>query len=247
MAELPRWPARIGCLCRELRDAPGSAPRRALQAELWVLLHMALHRHLCCLAPRFGRFVREDLEDLAAQKSLELLRRAECGSWEPSDRAPGEVVAYLSNVARNGLVDYARRGRSGFAPHSNGSTPALDGPDELESECELPETCVEREEFVAALVECTGRLGPKARTIWLFRALYDMASKDIARHPEIALKPSHVDVVLQRCREAVGACMKRKGHATAPLPPGTFLELWARYRMEPGPEPVVANEALDAG
>jgi RNA polymerase sigma factor (sigma-70 family) len=249
MASSPEWPIRVGHLCVELRSATSEVARNALQGELWVLLHLALHRYLAAHSTKVGRFSREDLEDVAAQKSLELLRSAECGSWEPSDRTPGEIAAYLSSVARNGLVDHARRVlKSGpLARNEHGELEAAADLDTFESRAEGPEAHVERDEFVRALKECTEVLNPKSRTIWFFRVFHDMASKEIAVHPEVGLKSSHVDVVLQRCRDTIRDCMKRKGHTTAALPPGTFVELWKCFRMGIGATRYATDEVLDVG
>jgi len=230
MVEAPRWPNRVENLCRELRLAPEDSRRSSLQAELWVLLNVALHRYLDHHSGRVGSFAREDLEDIASQKSLELLRCAESGSWEPSGRGAAEIAGYLSTVARNGLIDHARRARRG-APYSE----EWDDPSELEPPAvteETPDVQVERREFLGALRGCVETLTPRLRTIWFFRVFYDMTSKDIARHPEVGLNAGHVDVLLQRCRDGIRDCMKRKGHSSDQVPPGTFVELWQCLRAD---------------
>ena len=246
MVDSPHWPSRVGDLCRELKTAPNPQARNALQGELWVLLHLALHRYLAFHSRKVGRFSREDLEDVAAQKSLELLRGAECGSWEPSTRSPGEIASYVSSVARNGLVDHARRTqRDAAVTRAESSDPDAADPDALASRAEGPEAVTECHEFARALRDCAETLSARSRTMWFFRVFYDMATKEIAGHPEIGLKPGHVDVVLQRCRDAIRDCMKRKGHTTDALPPGTFVELWRSFRAENAGRPVVADETLD--
>lgn len=244
----PEWPARVGQLCLELRSAINEGPRAAFQGELWVVLNLALQRYLAAHSAKVGRFSREDLEDVAAQKSLELLRSAESGSWEPAGRAPGEIAAYVSSVARNGLVDHARRSlkSAGVVRNDNGEA-APDDPDAFESDAEAPETLIERGEFVGALKDCAESLQKRSRTIWFLRVFYDMASKEIASHPEVGLKPSHVDVILQRSRDAIRDCMKRKGHHTVALPPGTFVELWKCFRMEVAGVRQPSDEVLDVG
>ena len=61
-----------------------------------------------------------------------------------------------------------------------------------------------------------------------------MPSKDIAVHPELCLKASYVDVLLQRVRQAIRDCMLRKGFEAQDMPPGTFAELWGAFRLERG-------------
>jgi hypothetical protein len=58
-----------------------------------------------------------------------------------------------------------------------------------------------------------------------------MPSKEIALHPEVKLKIGHVDVILQRSREAIRNCMKHKGFETGHMPPGTFTELWLSFQI----------------
>jgi malonyl CoA-acyl carrier protein transacylase len=53
-------------------------------AEAWLLVSTALARYLQYHAPRVGRFFREDLEDLAAQKTMELLGQWKNASWDPA-------------------------------------------------------------------------------------------------------------------------------------------------------------------
>jgi RNA polymerase sigma factor (sigma-70 family) len=245
MADLPLWPERVQCLSRELRATRDSCRRKALQGELWLLLHMALGRYLSAQGAHRGRLPREDLEDLAAQKALELLASAERGSWEVAVRTPGEIASYVSTVARNGLIDHARRHLGGAMAQAEEAELETALENESLQPVEAPEVAVERREFANALTECAAELSGRSRTIWFFRVFYDMSSKEIAGHPEVAIKPGHVDVVLQRCREAIRDCMKRKGHGTGQMPPGTFLELWKRFRSEIGLHSEAPEEALD--
>jgi DNA-directed RNA polymerase specialized sigma24 family protein len=73
---------------------------------------------------------------------------------------------------------------------------------------------------------------PRSRRIWLFRVFYEMPTRDIASHPDISLKPGHVDVLLQRCRETIRDCMRAKGHDLHEIPPGTFIEMWRCFEWK---------------
>ena len=74
---------------------------------------------------------------------------------------------------------------------------------------------------------------PQHRVVWLLRVLYEMSSKTIAEHPEVLRNPGHVDVILGRCREQIRKCMHAHGLDARELPPGTFAELWRRFRGGP--------------
>jgi DNA-directed RNA polymerase specialized sigma24 family protein len=95
-----------------------------------------------------------------------------------------------------------------------------------------PDAAVERKEFVGALLRCIERMDQRSRRIWFFRVFYDFSSKDIAVHPDINLKASHVDVLLQRSRKAIRECMQSQNYDAHDMPPGTFTELWKIFRSE---------------
>jgi RNA polymerase sigma factor (sigma-70 family) len=230
---LPRWPARLQELCARLPHPGTCAPPPPLRSEIWLLLHAALSGYLHRHAIRLGGVPAEDLEDLAAEKSLDLLRRCEQGMWSLEGREPGEIVVYLSHVARNGLLDLQRRVHRRFQaePEDEGESPwdrpaaRNPGPD-----VEAPDTGVERRDFARALRSCAEHLNPRDRRIWFFRIFYEMSSKEIAAHPEVSLKASHVDVLLQRCRQAIRTCLARQGYAPGDMPRGVFGELWRAFR-----------------
>ena len=90
----------------------------------------------------------------------------------------------------------------------------------------------ESKAYAEALKRCAETLENRARTIWLFRVFYEMSSKEISTHPEVRIKPGYVDVILQRVRDSLRECMRRKGHDTHQLPTGVFVELWRAFRME---------------
>lgn len=106
--ETPAWSIRLLTLVSALGPSAGTAPD-AVREEAWLLLNSSIHMKLRVIAPALGRFDPADLADIAAQKSLELLRRAEEGAWDVGGRNAGELAGFLGQVARHGLVDHLRR------------------------------------------------------------------------------------------------------------------------------------------
>jgi RNA polymerase sigma factor (sigma-70 family) len=218
----PHWPREISRLASDLRDRP------ELRGRLWLLIHSALEVYLRLHASRRGKVDAEDIHDLAAQKSLELIQKLDSHKWSPQDDSTGEVKAFLSTVARNSLVDLLRQSaRSERLPAEEDGDPTAPAWDR---ERAMPDDDVQRQQFTAALRRCAARLKPAWRTIWFFRVFYDMPSKVIARHPEVHRKPSYVDVTLQRCREQMRECMRRSGFEVFDLPPGSYAALWDACR-----------------
>jgi RNA polymerase sigma factor (sigma-70 family) len=237
----PQWPQRLVALL-EAVHSPAEAPTwgphatgphatgprtSAPRTEAWLLVHAALGRFARAHARRMPWVAAEDIEDLVAQKTLDLLARAERGEWNVNRRLPGEVVNYLSMVARNGLVDrYGERARlvAIDAPENDAVThtaPAADAPD----------SGAASNQFADHLRECAAQLPSRSRRAWFLRVFLDLSSRDIADQPDIHLDPAHVDVVLQRARDAVRRCMTAKGHDTSELPPGVFVALWRAFRV----------------
>ena len=148
-------------------------------------------------------------------------------------------MRFLSQVAKNGLLDLIRReGRlvelaEGDRPQgpSAGSTTGRSG-----STVAPPDLLVEQKEFARALRRCAERLDPRTRCVWFLRVLYDLSSKEIAVHPRVRLKVNHVDVLLHNGRKAIRRCMARQGYQPQEMPPGTFTELWKVFRPEAGHE-----------
>ncbi len=230
----PRWPSVLCELVPRLRAAPGApAPERTCR-EVWQLLSSCIGYYLRLHSRRMGGISDEDRQDIAAEKSLDLLRRIVQGTWDISGRSPAEIAAFVSTVARNGLLDRLRESRR-WVPMQDVGQPergeALMSETSAAAAADSPDLMVERKEFAASLRRCAEGLNPRARLIWFFRVFYSMSSKEIAAHPEINLKASHVDVLLQRTRDALRECMQQQGYEPRDMPPGTFVELWKAFRL----------------
>jgi len=215
-----RWPARLSELAASLPRHAAGAPRDAARAELWVLLHGALMRFLRARS-RAGFPPHEDLEDIASAKAIDLLGRCESGAWKPGTQALDRVAAYVATAARNGYVDHVRRTRRrerepealADAVHVR-LVPAADAQ-------------AEARELARAVVECAQRLRPRALRVWFLRAFHDMTSREIGAHPAVRLDAAAVDVIAQRARDAVRACLGERGHDLARVPDGAYAALWA--------------------
>jgi len=228
-----RWPTRLKELCGAVRTARNPAFDQEAFGSIWLLLHTSISAHLRIQAARLGRVSHEDFEDIAAEKSLDLLRKIDRDEWDPSSRTIAEIEGYVTMVARNGLIDKRREDRRRVAPKDE-NRPEWDVRDEQTAawsrDAEPPDLLVERREYAGALRNCAQSLNPRGRLIWFFRVFAGMSTKEIAAHPEVLLKPGHVDVLLQRVRGSIKECMERKGHDPSEVPSGTFTELWVAFR-----------------
>lgn len=221
--EPTRWPE---LLARSSADLAAAAPdaRNGARAALWKVLHAALFASLRAQAHRVPAASREDLEDIASSKALEILSRAEEGVWTPAGRPAHEIAGFVARVARNGLIDLARRRGREVAPPDDetawlerlGDSTLIPGPS--------PEDQTSAKEFVVALVDCVGLLAPRSREVWFQRVFLEAASRDIAEL--CGVRPAHVDVLVQRARTALRGCMASKGHVEADARPGVFAMLW---------------------
>ena len=232
-ASVPKWPQRLAELAGEIHSPPSQATLDAARAEAWELLNSSLSKYLRIHSTRLGSIPREDFEDVAAEKSLDLLRKIESGAWDLSHRPASDIRGFLSKVARNGLVDVLReRGRR--VEPADESRPEWEigdmGEETAMSATEAPDIQVEQKEFAGALRRCAEKLNPRSQLVWFFRVFLDLSSKEIAAHPEVQLKVTHVDVILQRARDFVRECMKTRGFDPQDMPPGAFVELWAAFR-----------------
>jgi len=220
---LPRWPELLASTAAALSTTRPDA-RDAARAELWKVLHAALFASLRAQAHRVPAASREDLEDIASTKSLEILARTEEGTWTPAGRPGHEIAGFVARVARNGLIDLARRRGREVAPPEDeeswrdrlGETPSAIGP--------APDEQAAANEFVAALVDCVAALAPRSRVVWFQRVFLEASSREIAER--CGVRPAHVDVLVQRARMALRTCMTKKGHDGADARPGVFATLW---------------------
>jgi len=220
-----RWPEKVAAGIQCLRGA-GPEGREASRARLWPLLHAGLFASLRAQAGRVVATSPEDLEDLASQKALELLLRAEEGAWDIEGRTPLEIAGYVARVARHALVDLARqRGRECAPPDDPEAwdTAVTDRSDPLPR----PEDALAAREFALALGECAGQLAPRSRQAWFRRVFLERPSREIAS--SLGIQPAHVDVVVQRARAAIRDCMRRRGLRDVEVMAGLFVELWQQF------------------
>lgn len=228
----PVWPDRLielGALARGSEDRAGQA-----RSELWGLLNVALQHRIRAESRRTGPIGVDDLVDLAAEKSLELMSKFDAHEWDPANTPREKIIGFVSTVARNGLIDFLRRS----SRHPTDLEPDMDSRRETDvrpqsAAMSAPDARVERTRFVEALVDCVGKLREKHRTVWLFRVLLEMRTNEIARHPDVELNSGHVDVIMQRCRAGVRDCMREAGYEPTDMPVGTFTELWRAFRLAP--------------
>lgn len=259
------WLDHLAHLCRRLHpdagviDGAGPAAagaRRGLEpvtqrerGAAWVAVRDGLLRFLRSQSGRFGGVAPEDLEDLASQKALELVARAESGEWSIHGRSQGELAGYLATVARHALIDLVKqRNRMVTPADSQGAAEALE-PHAVSASVTHVEADgpIRAGEFIETLRGCLLSLQPRARRIWFFRVFYGMGSRAIARHPAIALQAPHVDVIMQRTRAGIRTCMERKGFEPNDLPRGSFTALWSfleslREETAPGNDPKAVSE-----
>ncbi len=225
----PRWPHHAIALCAAIRSDAAPEARARVWALLWNLLRDVLFANLRQEAARFHTASREDLEDLASNKALELLARAERGEWDPTGRSPGEVVEFLRSTARHALGHLARA-------HARIAHPSQASDDHRverlsgESTMLTPEHIAESHEFARCLLACVGELQPRARLVWMLRAVYDLGSRDIGAHPSVGASIANVDVMLMRARAHLRTCLARQGFEPEPLPVGSFSLIWERMR-----------------
>jgi len=230
----PLWAVRVGQVVARLGEPLEREERDRVRVETWTLLNIALRRFLRSHAARAGGLDPSDIEDIASTKTLELLGRAESGAWTVHpDRGGREIAAYLSRIARNGLLDALRmRSRQvelvDEAERSTGA-PTEDGA--RSSRSAATDALAESREFAKSLGECAGQLAPRSFAAWFLRVFHEMTSREIAMHPSVNATPAHVDVILQRARGSVSQCMQAKGHDTTDAPAGAFVELWRRFRL----------------
>ena len=222
------WPERLIELATEFVRSEGFRQESA-RTQLWLLLNTVLFYRIRRESLRIGILTLEDLQDLSSEKSLELMSRLQDGRWRIDATAPEKTISFITTVARNSVIDLQRRKKPG-APLYEGEEAMDFTPPQREPHIQ-PDTLPEKREFVSAIVDCASVLKDLHRRIWLFRVLLEMSAKDIAQHPDVGLESGHVDVILQRARDKVKACMVKKGFDTNQLPPGVFSGLWRAFQL----------------
>lgn len=198
----------------------------AARGEIWLILNFAVSRFLAYHAQHLGPLSDADLEDIASEKSLDLVRKLDSGTWEITDRTDEEIAGFVSRVARNGAVDFLRRRhrhREIEVDLDRSRDAAEHG---VRSGLGRPDADLERRRFAEALKECAGQIKPRTRRIWFFRVFYGLSTREIALHPEVAIKPKGVESLVDRTSRSIGDCMERKGHRVTELPAGAFVEMW---------------------
>ncbi|MEQ1833087.1 MAG: hypothetical protein ABL977_08515 [Candidatus Eisenbacteria bacterium] len=162
--------------------------------------------------------------------------RAESGDWRTGGRHPLEIAAFVQTTARNLLISRWRKDRrvAPWPDHWRAMPSEYRGDlDGAHSSAHDPSTELEAREFASALARCAACLQPRARLAWFLRVFHDLPSREIAAHPQIAIGVPHLNVVLQRAREAVLKCMTLKGFEWHAMPPGTFTHLWTLLHPAP--------------
>jgi RNA polymerase sigma factor (sigma-70 family) len=224
-AAVPLWADRLGPLVQALVSS-GQAARQGRRAELWQLLHAALFGALRAQAGRIAPVSQEDLEDLASGKALELLQQAEECRWETGNHSASELVGFVWRVARNALVDLARKRGREAPPPSDAEAWDHALADRAAREAGPVELTVAGE-FVADLAVCLEGLAPRARAAWYRRAVLERPTRETAG--ALGLKPPHVDVLVARARQVLARCMDSKGHSSSDVHPQAFVLLWSRF------------------
>jgi RNA polymerase sigma factor (sigma-70 family) len=220
----PLWAERIEPALEALLGA-GPGARDGARAEVWRLVHAGLFAALRAQAGRIAPVSREDLEDIASGKALELLQQAEGREWNVAGRSPREVAGFVARVARNGLVDLARRRAREAPPPEDAEAWDRAVSDAGANEAD-PLELASAGEFLTRLKECVAGLTPRARKVWMQRVVLDRPSRETAG--ALGLSIANVDVAAQRARDALATCMAAKGHRVAALHPRAFVALWAR-------------------
>lgn len=192
-------------------------------SELWLLLNTALTYYIRSHGETHGFVDPEDARDIAAEKSMVFLRNLESDPDGETKAGAARMCAYLSTLARNGLVDTLRKqGRKrDLAKRFEGAVATV---------AHEAEARVMQDRFIQAIRDCVDQLPERARVAWFLRAFLDMPSKKISTHPSINMAATGVDMLLSRTRRSLSECMGKKGLNAEDAPAGTFVALWELLR-----------------
>lgn len=212
-------------LCESWRIATTPREKNRVLSELWLLLNTALTYYIRFHGRSQGHVDPEDARDIASEKAMVFLRGLESDSPASPPPDAERLCAYLSTLARNGLVDVLRKqGRTRDLERKLGDSM------ETRVTAENAEFNVQRAQFVEAICACMNELTPRARSAWFLRAFLDLPSRKIAAHPDVQMTATGVDMLLSRTRKTLSACLNAKGLNAEDAPTGTFLALWDMLR-----------------
>lgn len=208
------WVERVRALSAQLATPLDDRRRAEARGELWLLLCSALAQSIRAQRASIGHLSREDVEDLASNKALDLLRGVEEGRIVFEEDTAERIPAFMARISRNAIIDLLRkeRGREGRpSEEEEEELPTSDAPSRASDRADVASSPVEFDELARAIDSCLERLAPRARRIWIFRTLFEMSSREIADHPDIGLRADYVDVLVGRVRNAVRACLAEHG------------------------------------
>jgi len=214
------WSERTLALCRDWKTASSDEARNRILSELWVLINAMLARYVRFHCRTLGMVDAEEVRDIASEKAMAFVHNLRSGHRDAAVLHAAQMSAYVSVLARNGLVDVLRKNGRRNGGAQGAAAPAVAPPSD---DAELN---VRHEQFVCAIRDCVSALAPRARTAWFLRAYLDMPSREIASHPDVRMTVTAVDMMLSRTRRALRQCMNNKGLNADDAPPGAFVALW---------------------
>jgi len=233
----PLWPQRLRESLEQLGVASDPETRQRTMGAAWTLLNSVLLRDLRSEMRRLGSVSPEEILDIAADKSLELLRRAEAQQWKVDEKSPAEIAGFLRRVAQNGLIDCLRKsGREvvlgeGGVSLDSGAGPSSDAWGDSSRNIG-PQERLECKEFATSLRDCVQTIQPRSRLIWFLRVFLSLSGNEIAGHPKVGLTRNHADMVLHRAREAIRECMEKRGHDGDVPRGGSLAILWKIFSSD---------------
>jgi len=216
------WSQRTLALCLEWQAASNDVDRNRVLSELWVLINAILARYVRFHCRSLGTIDSEEIRDIASEKAMAFVHNLRNGNRDVGVLHAEQISAYVSVLARNGLIDTLRKnGRRQRRPEERAAATVPVAPASDDAEVN-----VRHEQFLKAIRECVAGLAPRARNAWFLRAYLDMSSKEIAAHPDVGMTVTAVDMLLSRTRRTLRECMDKKGLNAGDAPPGTFVALW---------------------
>lgn len=224
--DFPIWPQHLLDLAGAFHTAR-ERERRSLQKRFFVLLYTSLYILIKSQAGRFYSISREDLEDMASERSLYLMQRLERGTWDLSGRTPYELYRYLYKVAHTSLIKVCHKSSQTVALEDRPDVRNGPGTETVfhSQPSANPEDTLKRKTFARELRECLNRLNNRSWFIWVLKVFSDLPAAEIARHPRIMASVNQVNVIFHRCRAAIRKCMSDKGFDSGDIQPGVFSEI----------------------